>query len=131
MRPASGIPKVKGSITADGKRWIMWSRDFSLKDPKLYVLRVVDLGSEEGRAEDMDAMLRAAVGEAQRWGLKKVCMWNPQSWVVESAKRVVGAEVQVEDREMESIASLMMYGEKVGSGIGDVEWVVNEKFAWC
>lgn len=119
-------------MTVDGLRWVVWSRDFSLEDPKLYVLRIVDLGGEEGRARDTDAMLSAAVDEARNWGLKKVCVWNPERYVVESAERVVGGEVVVEDREMDSIASLMMYGkEKVGSGIGDVEWIVNEKFAWC
>lgn len=132
MRPTSGVPKVKGAITRDGLRWIMWGRDFSLGDPKLYILRVVNLGDQVGLAADMDAMLRAAVDEAAKWGLKKVCVWNPDQGLVESAKRVAGGEVQVEDREMDSIASLMMYGEaKAGSGVEDVEWVFNEKFGWC
>jgi hypothetical protein len=131
VRPTQGIPKVKGCITADGQRWILWGRDFSLDDPKLYVLRIVNLGDEEGRARDMDAMLSAAVEEARSWGLNKVCVWNPEQWVLESVERVVGGAVVVVDREMESVASLMMYGEKVGSGVGDEDWVVNEKFAWC
>lgn len=80
----------------------------------------------------MDAMLRAAVEEAAKWQLKKVCVWNPDQGLVESAKRVTGCEVWVENREMDSIASLMMYGgERAESGVEDVEWVVNEKFAWC
>lgn len=132
VRPTSGIPRVKGSITRDGLRWILWGRDFSPDDPKLYILRVVNLGDQVGWAADMDSMLRTAVEEAAMWGLRKVCVWNPDQGLVESAKRVVGSEVQVEDREMDSIASLMMYGEeKVGSGVEDVEWVVNEKFGWC
>lgn len=132
VRPTSGIPKIKGSITRDGLRWIVWGRDFSEDDPKLYILRVVNLGYDEGKEADIDEMLRAAVKEAAKWDLKKVCVWNPDQDVVESAKRVADGGVQVEDREMDSIASLMMYGgEKVGSGVGDVEWVVNEKFGWC
>lgn len=132
VRPTLGKPTVKGTITADGKRWIVWNRDFSVDDPKLYILRVVDLGEDEGRDEDMVAMLRAAVDEAAKWELKKVCAWNPDNHVLEAAKKVVGRDVRVEDRETSSIASLMMYSEeKVGSGPEDVTWVVNEKFAWC
>jgi hypothetical protein len=34
------------------------------------------------------------------------------------------------EREEESIASLMWYGE--GSGASDdIEWVGNEKYGWC
>lgn len=36
-----------------------------------------------------------------------------------------GVGYQREERETDSIASLMWYGE------GEVEWVANEKFAWC
>lgn len=129
IRPASGVPKVKGSITRDGLRWIVWGRDFSPNDPKLYILRVVNLRDQVGWATDIDAMLRAAVEEAAKWQLKKVCIWNPDQGLVESAKRVTGGNVLVEDREVDSIASLMMYEEE--SGVEDVEWVVNEKFAWC
>ncbi|KAH0613331.1 uncharacterized protein H6S33_009711 [Morchella sextelata] len=129
VRPDLGAPAIKGCITASGTRWMVWGRDFSVAGPRLYVLRVVDFGPEEGRREDLMALLSAAVEEAGRWGLGKVVVWNPAESVVGAAGAVVDGVVGVE-RESDSIASLMMYG-KGGSGEAEVEWVLNEKYAWC
>jgi hypothetical protein len=55
-----------------------------------------------------------------------VQMWNPTGLL----RRVVegcGVQSRFVERERESIASLMWYGD----GEKRVEWVANEKFGWC
>jgi hypothetical protein len=122
-------PDIKGVMTADGKRWMLWTRDFN-RGP-LYILRYVDLSGEGGESEEEQvvALLRAAALEAHKWELKKVTLWNPDEICVKAAERVAGFGVKIIDREEESICSLRMHNG--GSSVEEVDWVINEKFAWC
>lgn len=127
-------PAAKGAITADGKRWMIWNRDFGKTATQLYIIRYVNLSRslEETKEEKQIANLFLAAGrEAHRWGLQKVIMWNPDEICIRAARRVAGSTVQVVDRESDSIASLMMHQPKQGSSPQDVEWIANEKFAWA
>ena len=58
--------------------------------------------------------------------MAEVEVWNPDEMVLTAAKEIAPGAVVV-DREKESIASLKWYGKDGG----DVEWLENEKFAWC
>ncbi|CCX29754.1 hypothetical protein FPQ18DRAFT_308091 [Pyronema domesticum] len=160
-------PEIKGAITKDGKRWVLWNRDFATKSSQLYIIRYVDLskqpresressalsqsprsslssGSESSNSDNSDseseqedqeeqeqlsALLTAAAMEAKKWGLAKVTMWNPDKACVKAAQKAFGNEVKMVDREMDSIASVMMHKE--GSDEESIEWVANEKYAWC
>ena len=128
-------PDVKGAMVEgrEGRVWAIWTRTFGAEEEGnvLHVLRMVVEGDEEDeeqegtwRVEAAAEVLRAAQREAGRWAMKTVEVWNPEGVVVEAARRILG-EVEVVEREEESITSLMWYGE------GEVEWVGNEKYGWC
>lgn len=125
-------PEIKGAITADGKRWMVWKRDFSKGSSQIDVLRLVNLstgGSEEEEERELAKLFHAACREAAAWELSKVCLWNPSPVQVKAAARHAGAEVVVTDREEDSICSLRM--NSAGSSAAEVEWIASEKFAWC
>ncbi|CUS15692.1 unnamed protein product [Tuber aestivum] len=117
-------PTTKGAITASGSAWIVWTHDFQKDEPKLHVLRVAG----EPSKEDAKDLLAAALVEAREWGLTCVQSWSPKEAVEEAGKELGG---QVVEREADGIPSVMMYEPGMGSEVGEVEWFVNERFAWC
>jgi hypothetical protein len=131
LYPSHPAPTINGAISggAVGSRiWIIFTRGY--KD-KMYILRLV---VEEERVTDENAqklasVLRIAQQEAGEWELKSVAVWNVSEVVIGLFEKT-GLDVEHVQREEESIASLMWYGEGNG-GPEDVEWVANEKFAWC
>lgn len=149
-------PQVKGAIVGQpGNRiWAIWTHRF-YGDPEsasscntLYILRLVienqaaaSSSSSEGRespcdagqrglqAEQLKAVLQAAQAEAAEWKLDHVILWDPTPLVHELAEQAGVQHCKVERME-EGIASLLWYGE--GSGKEDtLEWIGNEKYAWC
>ncbi|KAK1973695.1 hypothetical protein LZ30DRAFT_742750 [Colletotrichum cereale] len=129
-------PTVRGGVVGDpGARvWAVWTRGYygGLKRPDdgntMHVLRLAveddDATPDPVLQDAVDALLRLARAEAAEWSVNNVELWNPDPRVralVESA----GIPHDFVERETDSIASLMWYGE------GDVEWVLNEKFGWC
>ncbi|KAF8534583.1 hypothetical protein BDD12DRAFT_755913, partial [Trichophaea hybrida] len=125
-------PEIKGVITTDGKRWMIWCRDFG-KTSQLYIIRYVNLSSGQDDTEEEEQvsnLIRAAGLEARKWGLQKVTLWNPDGIVVKAARRAAGLFVRIIERETDSICSLMMHHD-LGSGVDEIDWEANEKFAWC
>lgn len=146
-------PVVKGAMVEDaaGKRtWCIWTRMWYNSNPEeakgnvLHILRLVHedasdgdeaAASEEGAnaaqgshaAASVAALLVVAQAEAGKWGMGEVDIWNPTSCTL-AAARMLDSSAQVVHREKESIASLRWYGEKADE---QVEWMSNEKYAWC
>jgi GNAT superfamily N-acetyltransferase len=131
-------PKTKGAIAGElGNRiWAIWTRSFygplvPESGNVLHILRLVledDTASDENAAK-LKSILQIAQEEALDWKLDDVEIWNPTP-VVKSLIQKTGLKHKEEDRQQESIASLMWYGE--GSGkMDEIEWVGNEKFGWC
>ncbi|KAK4161132.1 hypothetical protein QBC43DRAFT_324176 [Cladorrhinum sp. PSN259] len=124
--------KYRGARTADGDSWLYWDHD--LRENKLKILRVVMIGEKRGGvAAAVKALLRAAVKEAQDWGLSKVLVWAPgdetSSAAVELWKEGAGKlAVVLDEREDGSIPSLRWKG---GEDVGNVVWEANEYYAWC
>jgi len=133
LRKNLGIkPEIKGAMTADGKRWVLWTRTFGKQSSELNILRLVNLSDGTDQAleeENIAKLLTAAAREAAKWELQMVYMWNPDEISVRAGRRVAGDQVKLEDREEESISSLMMHEHS--SGPADVDWEANEKFGWC
>jgi GNAT superfamily N-acetyltransferase len=131
-------PTIKGAIAGEpGSRvWAIWTRAFygPLKPESgntLHILRLVieDEKDIESNAAKMRGILEIAQAEAKEWQLGHVELWNPTEVVKEMVKKT-GLDHSEVEREEESIASLMWYGE--GSGKADeIEWVGNEKYGWC
>lgn len=136
-------PQVKGAMAGKpGNRvWAIWTHRFygdpesASSDNTLYILRVVvekekaDTVQREMQAKQMQAVLKAAQIEAAEWQLHSVKMWHPAHLVRELVERA-GVQYRNVDREQDSIASLLWYGE--GSGKEDtLEWIGNEHYGWC
>ena len=83
----------------------------------------------QAQAELLKSVLQTAQAEAGEWKLPYVKLWDPTP-LVEELIRILGLENCKVDRDYEGIASLLWYGED--DGIEDsIEWIGNEKFAWC
>ncbi|KAF1817279.1 hypothetical protein P152DRAFT_387977 [Eremomyces bilateralis CBS 781.70] len=144
-RPA----EVRGAVCGEeGERvWCYWLRSWYNADGTnternhLHVLRIVVEGWDgadggavgEGRewVGGIAAVLDAARREASGWQMEGVEVWNPSEVVVEAGRLLEGG-CRVEERETESIPCLRWYGERKGESVrDDVQWVANEKAAWC
>ncbi|KAK2009869.1 hypothetical protein LZ32DRAFT_401376 [Colletotrichum eremochloae] len=127
-------PTVRGGVVGEpGARvWAVWTRGYygGLKRPEgntMHVLRLAieDEASPDGFVQDaVEALLRLARAEAAEWKVNNVELWNPDARVRALVEKA-GIPHEFVERETDSIASLMWYGE------GEVEWVLNEKFGWC
>lgn len=149
-------PQFKGAVAGQpGNRvWAIWTHRF-YGDPKLetsgntlYILRLVienhaalaatlsrstrtaqEATQFELHAEHLKNVLQTAQAEAAEWRLSHVNLWDPTP-VVEALLERTSVHFTKVDRENEGIASLLWYGE--GTGKEDsLEWVGNEKYAWC
>ncbi|RPB23732.1 hypothetical protein L211DRAFT_838167 [Terfezia boudieri ATCC MYA-4762] len=131
------IPIIKGAISPSGERWCIWNRNFNTLDPslkKLWILRMVDMEGdndmvEEEKVDEIMALLEAAQEQAWLWGMTEVLLWSPSKRVVKAASKILGKQVEVVEREMDSICSLRWNGDKGQDA--NVIWDLNEKFAWC
>ncbi|KAL9114384.1 MAG: hypothetical protein Q9187_007469 [Circinaria calcarea] len=150
-------PEVKGAIISLGpgdknKVWAIWTRTFGdeASKNKLHILRIVIEGEYEFAASSEHSphgprtwdertiqatasILLTAQKEAARWNLQTVEVWNPSPLIVRAARELV-PRAEVVHREEDSIASLMWYGDgeaDEGKRKEEVEWVGNEKYAWC
>jgi hypothetical protein len=146
-------PLVKGAIAGQSPNriWAIWTHRF-YGDPKstlsgntLYVLRLVvenqatlspegrqpskEAEKNEEQVERMKAVLRVAQAEAAEWNLQHVVLWGPNP-LVQNLIVWTGIEHLKVERESEGIASLLWYGEESGKK-DKLEWIANEKYAWC
>lgn len=147
-------PKVKGAIVGSekGKRiFCFWTRMWYNSNPaesKGNTLHLLRLVHEDGRWADtaasckdggssdpsheasIAALMAAAQREAEEWKMEHVEIWNPSSNTVNAAQRLhPGAKVV--DRDEESIASLQWFPEHDGPMAEKIDWISNEKYAWC
>lgn len=146
-------PEVKGAIVGSekGKRvWCVWMHTWYNSDPQntkdntLNILRLVvedpeytdsSAASDEGVervkgtyvTNTIASLLAAAQADASKWNMGEVNIWNPTSVSLAAAKQLDPA-AQVIHREKDSITSLRWYGE---GSVDDVQWLDNEKYAWC
>jgi len=119
-----------------GKRvWAVWTRGYygGLKKPEgnvLHVLRVVVEDPEqpdEELVEGFRSIVQMAQHEAAEWKTQDVQVWNPPS-KLKSLVQKCGIKSEFVVREKDSIASLRWYGNEPAA---EVDWVANEKYAWC
>jgi hypothetical protein len=72
------------------------------------------------------AVLRAAQKEASDWHIENIEIWNPHPRTLTAAQQVDHTSHLI-NRDSESIASLMWYGEKEET----INWLEVEKYGWC
>jgi len=134
------VPDIKGASVAlndDSRVWAIWTHDFS--ESKISVLRLhfpeVTSKNYSDIRDAIGAILQVAAQEAADWQFKEVQAWNPHDILLKAAKQEFGQDkAQVVDREEQSICSLMWYDEESREGEIEptgIDWVGNEKYAWC
>lgn len=130
-------PAVRGAVAGEpGRRvWAVWTRGYygglrRTDGNTLHVLRVVvedETRPDEELAAGLRAVVRTAQAEAAEWNTPEVHVWNPPPRLRGLVEKC-GVEHEFVVRDKNSIASLMWHGEEPTV---DVDWVANEKFAWC
>lgn len=140
------VPRIKGAIVGDvvGKRvWCYWTRVWYNEDTSvvkgntMHILRLVVeddvLGNNkdnQGCSAAIAALLAFAQREAEEWKTEHVELWNPSPSAVAAAQSL-DANARVVSRDTESIASLLWYPDHNGAATDHVDWISNEKYAWC
>lgn len=130
-------PAIRGALFGEaGKRiWAVWTRGYyggldKIEGNTFHILRFVvedEASPDDYVAEGFRAIIQIAQAEAAEWRSFDIQMWNP-SELLKRAAEGSGLEYELVDREKDSIASLMWYGDEPTEA---VDWVANEKYAWC
>ncbi|KAL4909302.1 hypothetical protein BDW74DRAFT_79853 [Aspergillus multicolor] len=128
-----GIPAAKGAGNDAAKVYCAWNRTFgnTPEENTLYILRwVYDEPTSEEETETtikaMAGILRRAQLEAHEWNMAHVTFWNPTP-LLQRAVALLDPAVEIVHREKDSIAALRWSGNPEEN----VEWLLNEKYAWC
>lgn len=130
-------PAIRGALFGEpGRRiWAVWTRGYyggldKIEGNTFHILRFVvedETSPDDYVAEGFRAIIQIAQAEAAEWRSFDIQMWNPSELLKRAAKGS-GLEFELVDREKDSIASLMWYGDEPTAA---VDWVANEKYAWC
>lgn len=130
-------PTVRGAMFGEpGQRiWAVWTRGYyggleKIEGNTFHILRFVvedESCDEQYIVDGFKAIIEIAQDEAAQWRSFDIQMWNPSPLLKKVAEKS-GLQHELVDREKDSIASLMWYGDEPTAS---VEWVANEKFAWC
>jgi hypothetical protein len=138
---------VKGAMVTGehGSAWGIWTHLFRDKIDRdglpmgdLCFLRLV-CDEENPQSEAMVKLLfQVAQKEAAASKMLDVHVWNPSDLVTRAGRAIAtddskgGSPKEVlVHREEESIPSLLWLGHTDSSSTLEVEWLANEKFAWC
>ncbi|KAI0142719.1 hypothetical protein GGR57DRAFT_485921 [Xylariaceae sp. FL1272] len=149
------IAPAKGAIAGPpGKQvWAIWTHryygrhDQEFSENILYILRLVVEGDQtanrafssheeqypslaDEQKSYLMAIIQAAQSEAAEWHLDHVKLWEP-SPAVHQALTNSGLEHHVVEREDDSIASGLWYGEGDDAVGHAPAWIDNEHYAWC
>lgn len=147
-------PGIKGAIigsTPGDRVWCYWTRVWANPNESngntLHILRLVidqegfddfdpavpdavakySKNGDDTLTRKVASLFQAAQEQAKEWNMRSVQLWNPSSLAL-AAARLLEPMAEVTERQEDSIASLMWYGEGDEKG---VEWVCNEKYGWC
>ncbi|KAF4998370.1 hypothetical protein FGRMN_3250 [Fusarium graminum] len=137
----SRTPTVHGAVytppdAPNSRIWAIWTGNFygMLDKPEKNILRIVRLVIEDETISDetltkgIQAIASSAQKTAKEWSCSKVEVWNPQNRVHKAAESIQSLRAKLFVRENNNIASLQWFGEDSNENI---EWIANEKFAWC
>lgn len=122
-------PQVYGAATADS--WLIWHQDFGSNTQ--YIMRAHSRATTDRAMKDLVALLRAAIADAQDWGMKKIAFWVgdiPFDMTLEqvrdayNASPVPGTEASIADRE-KSWPMDLRTGKRA-----NIKWDLDGKYAW-
>ncbi|KAF4965283.1 hypothetical protein FSARC_6901 [Fusarium sarcochroum] len=137
----SRTPTVHGAVytpsgAPNSRIWAIWTRSFygGIAKPEkntVHVIRLVvedESISDETLAKGIQAIASSVQKEAKDWLCAKVEVWNPEDRVKRVTEGIQSLGAKFIVRENENLASMHWFGKDSDQ---DIEWVANEKFAWC
>lgn len=137
-------PTVRGAVytSSSGTRvWALWRRtryrareDGTPEKYRLHFLRLVvedrSKLSEEELVEGLRGVFAVAMREAKIWNCDTVDTWNPSPDICDLVQeRIAELRAKLVAREQGDVACLLWLGH--GSDGRDIDWVANERYAWC
>ncbi|KAN0069402.1 hypothetical protein V8E54_012417 [Elaphomyces granulatus] len=130
------LPYVKGAGVDSQNVYCTWTRTVgeTPNSRTLYILRWMydepkSPAEEKTTVEAIAAVIQRAQLEAYEWEMRDVQFWNPTP-LLEQAARMLDPDITITQRDTSSITSLRWNGAEQGLS-SDVEWMFNEKYAWC
>ncbi|KAF9765864.1 hypothetical protein IL306_001789 [Fusarium sp. DS 682] len=136
----SRSPTVHGAVytppdAPNSRIWAIWNCSFygMLDQPEKNIVRVMRLVvedesiSDETLAKGIQAIASFVQKQAKEWKCSKVEVWNPEDRVRKVTEGITSLGAKFCVRENGNIASLNWFGDSDQ----EVDWVANERFAWC
>lgn len=137
----SRTPTIRGAVytpanNPNAKIWAIWTRSYygGKEKPEKNKVHLIRLGIQDESVSDQilsDAIRAISTfiqKEASEWSCTKVEIWNPNERVKRAAENIKDLNAKYVVRENENLGSLQWFGDEP---IDEVEWVANDKFAWC
>ncbi|RGP80861.1 lysine acetyltransferase [Fusarium longipes] len=137
----SRIPTIRGALytppeAPSSRIWATWTRSFygGLDKPEKNIVRILRLTiedeciSDETLAKGIEAIAGFVQKEASEWLCSKVELWNPEERIKRVTEGIESLDARFVVRENDHLSSLNWFGNDPNE---DVEWIVNERFAWC
>lgn len=136
-------PTVRGAVYGeDGARvWALWMRfrypageDGSPVKYRLHFLRLVvedrSRMSEEELVKGLRGVFAVALREAKAWNCETVDTWNPSAEISELVQtKLPELGARYGRRQPGDAACLLWFDSDVD--VEDIDWVANERYAWC
>lgn len=115
---------------------MLWSCTLSggRTKPENNVMTVLHLAIEDDAISDQELSkaLRFILGimhtEARKWLCNRIEIWSPSERIKQLVSDMADIKATLVVREKSNVASLRWFGD---GPVSQVQWVNNEKFAWC
>jgi GNAT superfamily N-acetyltransferase len=137
----SRTPTIRGALytppeAPNSRIWASWTCSFygGLDQPAKNIVRILRLAiedesiSDEALAKGIEAIAGFAQKEAKEWLCSKVELWNPEERIKRVTENIQSLDVKFVVRENEHLSSMNWFGKDPNQ---EVEWIANERFAWC
>lgn len=121
VRGLAELPRQCGVRLEDADAFVVWCHS-----PKASTLNIVRVRFQDSAAAVR--LLAAALHEARKFELQKVCIWDPPL-ALRAADVASRVEITFGERE-DSLSSAMILGGDAGPAEPLPVWLANEKFAW-
>ena len=131
-------PLIKGAVDENTGCALIWCRVYAEKPEQhqIQVLKTIVPSDTKGAStqeleRSLAALLLRAQLEAHAWSMPAgVEVWSPDQMTLAAAQKLAMSEekIKVFERADEHVCSLRWIGGEEGDV---VEWLANEKYAWC
>ncbi|KAG8669051.1 hypothetical protein FPOAC2_08363 [Fusarium poae] len=134
-------PAIRGALytppeAPNSRIWASWTCSFygGRDQPAKNIVRILRLTNEDENISDdtlakgIEAIAGLAQKEAKEWLCSKVELWNPEERVKRATESIQSLGAKYVVRDSEHLSSMNWFGKDPNQ---EVEWIANERFAWC